>query len=57
MSIFAPDEDSGLRWGATRERSQPSTQCFRMGRYLMVRPFFFEYNHHYGNILFTIIDD
>lgn len=28
-----------------------------MGRYLMVRPFFFEYNHHYGNTLFTIIAD
>lgn len=57
MSNFALDEDSGQRWGATRERSQPGTQCFRMGRYLMVRPFFFKHNHHYGNILFTIIDD
>ena len=40
MSIFAPDEDREQRWGATLERSQPGTQCFRMGRYLMVRPFF-----------------
>lgn len=57
MSIFAPDEDREQRWGATLERSQPGTQCFRMGRYLMVRPFFLIHNHHYGNTLFTIIDD
>jgi len=31
MSIFAPDEDKRQRWGATSERSQPGTQCFRDG--------------------------
>lgn len=57
MPIFAPDEDREQRWGATLERSQPGTQCFRMGRYLRCGLSFLIHNHHYGNTLFTIIDD